>query len=318
MGRRLRRLAATDAAWARGQLSGSQVAAISANLADDEATAMFAEHEAEVVPALTPLSVADTARAMQSWATAAEALRERPDPEPPRRSLHLSRTLDGRRELAASLDPEGGELLERALRLSASDDQAGEPERSPAQRRADSLVDLCRWFLDHQQQASGGRHRPHLNVTLDIERVDGLDDAIGRLFDGPPLDRATLERLLCDSGLHRVLMRGASSILDYGRTTYTVPPSLWAALGLREEHCRFPGCDRPISWCEAHHVRAGSGAATRSCPTSSCCVPATTTWSTAGAGACASTMTPPSWSPIPTGGSSQARFPTPHHCQWLW
>jgi hypothetical protein len=56
MGRRLRRLAATDAAWARGQLSGSQVAAISANLADDEATAMFAEHEAEVVPALTPLS----------------------------------------------------------------------------------------------------------------------------------------------------------------------------------------------------------------------------------------------------------------------
>jgi hypothetical protein len=43
-------------------------------------------------------------------------LRERPDPEPPRRSLHLSRTLDGRRELAASLDPEGGELLEHAPR----------------------------------------------------------------------------------------------------------------------------------------------------------------------------------------------------------
>ena len=33
-----------------------------------------------------------------------------------------------------------------------------------------------------------------------------------------------------DAGLHRVLTRGRSSILDYGMTTYTIPASLWAAL----------------------------------------------------------------------------------------
>lgn len=26
------------------------------------------------------------------------------------------------------------------------------------------------------------------------------------------------------------------------------------AVILRDRHCRFPGCDRPHAWCDAHHV----------------------------------------------------------------
>jgi hypothetical protein len=263
--RRMRKLPVTERAWASGQLSSAQVQAVIANLADDEVTDLFAEHEAEVIPALVPLSVADTAHVMQAWAARAEAVIDKPVDDEPERSLHLSRTFAGRSECKGSFDPEGGELVATALRLATTDDVEGEPSREPATRRADALFDVCRFFLDHQRSCLGGRHRPHLHVVIDTTNGDVLDDeTVARLFDGPRLDRTTLRRLLCDAGLHRVLTRGRSSILDYGMTTYTIPASLWAALGIRDEHCRFPGCDRPVHWCEGHHVRYwGNGGPTK-------------------------------------------------------
>ena len=60
--------------------------------------------------------------------------------------------------------------------------------------------------------------------------------------------------MVCDSALHRVVMAGRSTILDYGTATRTTPVNLWNALVVRDHGCRWPGCDRPSDWCEAHHV----------------------------------------------------------------
>jgi hypothetical protein len=251
--RRLRQLPVSAAAYRDGVLSSGHIQAIVANL-KDRTVDLFADHEAELVSDLARLSVADTAVAMQDWARRAEAVvGDDPDSPLPERSLHLSRVLDGRRELSGSFDPEGGAVIATALRLAQTRNVDGEPARSPAQRRGDALVDVCRWFLDHQQTRRGGRHRPHLNIitTLDdLERRRG-----GRLVDGSVLDAATLQRLACDAGVHRVVTDGRSSILDYGTTTRTVPAPLFNALVIRDRHCRFPGCDRPPEWTEAHHIR---------------------------------------------------------------
>jgi Domain of unknown function (DUF222) len=251
--RRLRALPVTAAAYRDGVLSGGQVEAIVANL-KDRTLDLFAHHEAELIPEVARLSVVDTSVAMQEWARRADAIvGDPPEPAVPERSLHLSRILDGRRELSGSFDPEGGAVIATALRLAATGDVEGEPRHSPAQRRADALVDVCRRFLDHQQQRRGGRHRPHLNIitTLDDLQRGGP----GRLVDGTSLDAATISRLACDAGVHRVVTDGRSAILDYGTTTRTVPAPLYNALVLRDRHCRYPGCDRPPDWTEAHHIR---------------------------------------------------------------
>ncbi len=142
--------------------------------------------------------------------------------------------------------------MSTALRLGESPDVEAEPSRTPAERRADALVDVCRFFLDHQAHRPGGRHRPHLNVVVDLDDLEAAQ--AGAVVDGPILDGPSLQALLCDSALHRLLIAGRSAVLDYGTATRTIPATLWNALVLRDEHCRFPGCDRQASWCEGHHV----------------------------------------------------------------
>ncbi|HMG42220.1 MAG TPA: DUF222 domain-containing protein [Acidimicrobiales bacterium] len=254
--RRLGDLPVLAEAYRNGTLSSGQVQAIVVNL-NDAVTPLFAWAEADLVPTLAAMPVVDVAAAMQTWAQAAkDSLVDPADPEParPERRLHLSRTMDGRRELSGSLDAEAGAIAETALRLASTDDVDGEPGRTPAERRADALVDILRFFLDHQQTHRGGRHRPHLNVFLDHDDLGDAPGSSGWLPDGTLLDGATLRRLACDAGVHRVITQGRSSILDYGTTTRTIPANLFNALVARDRHCRFGDCDRPAEWCDAHHV----------------------------------------------------------------
>jgi hypothetical protein len=52
--------------------------------------------------------------------------------------------------------------------------------------------------------------------------------------------------------------------LDIGRATRLVPAGMRRALVLRDGGCRFPGCDRPPQWTDAHHLHPwAQGGATR-------------------------------------------------------
>ncbi|HVM13277.1 MAG TPA: DUF222 domain-containing protein [Egibacteraceae bacterium] len=244
---RLRALPVCARAYAEGTLSGGQIEAIVARL-DDDTVEIFAAQEAELATYLMPLTVAGVSQAMSVWVTRARP--EPSEPKEPERSLHLSPTLDDRWDLDGALDPEGGAVVAAALRLATPD--STDIPGDPAARRADALVDVCRFFLDHQRSRAGGRHRPHVNVIVELE--DLLAGRGGRVVDGPSLDGPTVSRRFCDSAVHRVVMAGRSSILDYGTSTRTIPAPLWNALVIRDEHCRFPGCDRPSGWGEGHHV----------------------------------------------------------------
>ena len=229
--------------------------------------------------------------------------------------MHLSRTLDGSGAIDGTLTPEGYAVVRTALRIAESPELDGDPVRTPAQRRHDALIDLCRHFLDHQHTRRGGRHRPHLNVIVNVEDLDAGRG--GTTADGTVLDGPTIARLVCDSALHRVLMAGRSTILDYGTATRTTPVNLWNALVVRDHGCRWPGCDRPSDWCEAHHVVwASNGGPTRPGERGSALLSAITTRPTNPAGTSSSTPTPPWPSPTPPAAPAPPDHPAPSGPWW--
>ena len=214
---------------------------------------LWAEHEAAVVPTLVGLSVVDTVRAMRDWASKAEAVRPRPVREEPDRQLSVSTLLDGRQEIKGHAHGEGGQLIVTALRVATTQDPEEGPKRTPGERKADALIDICKYFLDHQMIRTGSSHRPHVNVIVTHDELESGRGA--RYDDGTALDRIGLETVLCDCNIHRVLIDQQGAVLDFGTTTKTIEPDLRAALVVRDQGCRFPGCDRPATWADAHHVK---------------------------------------------------------------
>ncbi len=49
-------------------------------------------------------------------------------------------------------------------------------------------------------------------------------------------------------------MNGKGQPLDVGRATRTIPDGLRRAVAARDRGCAHPGCGRPPSWCEVHHI----------------------------------------------------------------
>ena len=65
------------------------------------------------------------------------------------------------------------------------------------------------------------------------------------------------ERLQAALALLPPILGGApSQPLDVGRTSRVVTPAQHRALAVRDGGCVFPGCDRPLAWCETHHLVA--------------------------------------------------------------
>lgn len=185
-----------------------------------------------------------------------------------RRRLHTSVTLDGMVRLDGDLDPDTGETVLTALRAVLDAEARTEhtaDDRAPAQRRADALGEVCRGWLDRADRPEVAGERPHLTVTVSVEALAGPgtsappqradDRGVAPFLDHVgPIDAATVRRLACDASVTRVVLGPRSEPLDVGRRTAVVPPAIRRAVVVRDRRCRFPGCDRPPPWCDAHHV----------------------------------------------------------------
>jgi hypothetical protein len=122
-------------------------------------------------------------------------------------------------------------------------------------RLAHALVEICEHALDAGLAPRRGGVRPHLQVTTTLETLMALPGApAGELEYSLPISARSVQRLACDCTLTRVLLGADSMVIDVGRSKRLVDGSPRKALYARDQHCRWPGCDRPGSWCTPHHL----------------------------------------------------------------
>jgi len=171
------------------------------------------------------------------------------------RFLHLSQTLDGVFYLNGRLDDEGGAILQTALNA-LSGPPAPDDKRSPKQRRADSLVELARQLLDRGNLPEVGGQRPHLVVTVTMATLAKQPGSpAAELEWAQPIPAETARRLACDAAITPILPGSESNQPQAGSTTRVPAGSQRKALVVRDRGCRFPGCDMPPDWTDAHHIQ---------------------------------------------------------------
>jgi len=52
----------------------------------------------------------------------------------------------------------------------------------------------------------------------------------------------------------RVILDAPSTVIDVGRSRRVVGGGLRKAMTVRDRHCQWPGCERPASMCDGHHL----------------------------------------------------------------
>ena len=159
----------------------------------------------------------------------------------------LHRARDSKRPFGAPVDePHGAAHPE-------NHDPAVAEERTIAQLNADALADIARLSLASTDAPAA------LRSAVVVARVDAEALAAGQghaNIDGidQPVSIGTARELAASAGVAPVLMRPDNEVLELGRAARLFSRAQKVALVERDGGCAWPGCRRPPSHTQAHHI----------------------------------------------------------------
>ena len=215
----------------------------------------------------------------EQLAGAARTIRDLLDPEGAearflnrheRRALRTWTDQDGAKRASIAFDDEGGaffdEIVAAAMRPRRGgprfvdpDEKAAAAELTADSRSNDQLVydlflDLVRAGVLAEAKAVLGARQAGLRLVQTVD-VDGTAAAVVMTEDGlTALPSGVAERRLCEAGSVTVTVDSCGNPLDVGRESRLFMSRQRIGLAIRDGGCRWSGCDRPASYCEAHHI----------------------------------------------------------------
>ena len=171
----------------------------------------------------------------------------------------------------AALRPRrGGPRFVDADQRAAAEDLTAD-RRTNDQLAYDLVIDMLRaGALADAKDVFGTRQAGIriVHVVPDEATVNGMGGAQGATVvagaasartpiledDGTSLPDWLVSTRSCDAGRVQVKVDGSGRPLDVGREQRLFTPRQRIALAVRDGGCMWRGCDRPASYCEAHHI----------------------------------------------------------------
>ena len=187
------------------------------------------------------------------------------------RALRFRRLPDGMSQLNWTLDPESaavvGELFDRATsprrggpRFVNPDDAATSEavlgdERTTEQLASDVFVDLLRHGAHADSSQLLGTGAPLLRVLVTETTVSSREGHAHIEGQSTPISIDTVERIACSAVVEPIKFDDTGSVINLGREQRLYSKRQRVALAARDGGCRWGDCERPPSWCEAHHTK---------------------------------------------------------------
>jgi hypothetical protein len=186
------------------------------------------------------------------------------------RSLRRWRKPDGMTRYIWELDPESAALVDGIYDQLTSPRRGGprmidkaEQKRAEALERdprstdqlaSDGLLDLLLIAVGTDPRQLIGLRNPAVRVL--VSAVDlAARTGHGRIEGHPdPISIETVERIACSNGIIPIHIDPNGQVIDVGREQRLFTRRQRIGLAARDGGCRWPECQRPPGWTEAHHV----------------------------------------------------------------
>jgi len=200
----------------------------------------------------------------------AEGVRDREAALREKRSLRISRLPDGMTRLVALLDPEDAAFVTDAIDRVTSPRRGGVRFVDPAEKKRaeaivvdprtteqlalDAFVAMFRLAAAVDGGTIFGARGPEVRVHV---RAEQLERGTGSgWIEGQSVAASlrTVERHICTVGALPILFDDDGRPMKLGRSQRLFSAAQRIAIAARDGGCLIPGCERPPSWCEVHHI----------------------------------------------------------------
>ena len=211
---------------------------------------------------------AEARRLRDELDTAGVAARE--DEQREKRWIRLYPQPNGMTRIAGELDPESAAHIVAVVDAGTSPRRGGprfvaptgkarqkrivDDHRTIDQLTVDTLVDVLKVGLSGDVKDIVGTTPPE--VRIHVTAAD-LNHGVGAAFLEGQTASISVQSALrhaCTAGVIPIQFDDTGQVLNLGRSQRLFSRGQRIALAARDGGCRFPGCDRPPGWCEAHHI----------------------------------------------------------------